>query len=49
MTGTLDRVQHIHEAIIRIQKYTKRGRLKFDREEETQNSIVYYLSYLVNE
>jgi uncharacterized protein with HEPN domain len=39
MTDTLDRIQHIQEAIIKIIKYTK-------REEETQNSIIYYLQIL---
>jgi uncharacterized protein with HEPN domain len=43
MTNTLDRLQHIQDAISRILKYTKRGRKRFDREEETQNSIIYYL------
>ena len=43
MTDALDRIQHIHEAVTKIIKYTKRGRHKFDREKETQNSIIYYL------
>ncbi len=46
MTDALDRVQHIQEAIIKIIKYTQSGRSKFDREEETQNSIIYYLQIL---
>jgi uncharacterized protein with HEPN domain len=46
MTDTLDRVQHIQEAIVKIMKYTKRGRSQFDREEETLNSIIYYLQIL---
>jgi uncharacterized protein with HEPN domain len=43
MTASLDRIRHIHEAISKIIFYTKRGRRKFDREEQTQNSIIYYL------
>ena len=43
MTDSLDRIRHIHEAISKIIFYTKRGRRKFDREEQTQNSIIYYL------
>jgi uncharacterized protein with HEPN domain len=43
MTDSLDRIHHIHEAISKIISYTKRGRRKFDREEQTQNSIIYYL------
>lgn len=43
MTDSLDRIRHIHEAISKIIYYTKRGRRKFDREEQTQNSIIYYL------
>lgn len=43
MTDSLDRIHHIHEAISKIIFYTKRGRRKFDREEQTQNSIIYYL------
>jgi uncharacterized protein with HEPN domain len=46
MTDTLERVQHIQEAIIKIMNYSKRGRSKFDSEEETQNSIIYYLQIL---
>ena len=43
MTTILDRLRHIQDAINRILKYTKTGRERFDREEETQNSIIYYL------
>jgi uncharacterized protein with HEPN domain len=46
MTDALDRVQHIQEAITKIMKYTKSGRSKFDKEVETQNSIIYYLQIL---
>jgi uncharacterized protein with HEPN domain len=46
MTDTLERVQHIQEAIIKIMNYSKRGRSKFYSEEETQNSIIYYLQIL---
>jgi len=46
MTETFDRLQHIHEAIAKIMKYTKRGRRRFDREEATQNSIIYYLQIM---
>ena len=46
MTDTFDRLQHIHDAIIKIRKYTKRGRSRFDREEGTQNSIIYYLQII---
>ncbi len=38
MTDALERIQHIQTAIAKISKYTKRGRRRFDREEETQNS-----------
>ena len=34
MTNTLDRLQHIQDAISKILKYTERGRKRFDREEE---------------
>ena len=43
MTNALDRLRHIQDAISKILKYTKRDRKRFDREEETQNSIIYYL------
>jgi uncharacterized protein with HEPN domain len=46
MTDTLDRLQHIQEAIIKIIKYSKAGRSKFNQEEETQNSIIYYLQII---
>lgn len=46
MTNPLERIQHIQTAITKINKYTKRGRRRFDREEETQNSIVYYLQIM---
>lgn len=46
MTDTLDRLQHIHDAIIKIMKYTKRGRRRFDREEGIQNSIIYHLQIM---
>ena len=46
MTDILERVLHIQEAISKIMKYTKSGRSKFDKEEETQNSIIYYLQIL---
>ena len=46
MTDALERVQHIQEAISKIMQYTKSGRSKFDKEEETQNSIIYYLQIL---
>jgi uncharacterized protein with HEPN domain len=46
MTETLDRLEHIYEAITKIMKYTKRGRKRFDREEATQNSIIYYLQIM---
>ena len=46
MTDTFDRLKHIHDAIIKIRKYTKRGRPRFDREEGTQNSIIYYLQII---
>lgn len=46
MTEPLERIQHIQMAITKIQKYTKRGRRRFDREEETQNSIIYYLQII---
>jgi uncharacterized protein with HEPN domain len=36
-----DRLQHIYDAITKIAKYAKRGRRRFDREESTQNSIIY--------
>ena len=46
MTDPLERIQHIQTAITKINKYTKRGRRRFDREEETQNSIIYYLQII---
>ena len=46
MTDALERIRHIQTAITKINKYTKRGRRRFDREEETQNSIVYYLQII---
>lgn len=46
MTETLDRLKHIDEAISKIANYTKRGRRRFDREEATQNSIIYYLQIM---
>lgn len=46
MTDALDRLGHIREAITKIIKYTKRGRRRFDREEATQNSIIYYLQII---
>jgi len=46
MTDTFDRLEHIQEAITKIIKYTKRGRRRFDREEGTQNSIIYYLQII---
>ena len=46
MTDSLERIQHIQTAITKIGKYTKRGRRRFDKEEETQNSIVYYLQIM---
>jgi hypothetical protein len=38
MIDSHERIQHIQAAITKINKYTKRGRRRFDREEETQNS-----------
>lgn len=46
MTDTLDRLRHIEESIIKIINYTKKGRRRFDREEATQNSIIYYLQII---
>ena len=46
MRETLDRLQHIQDAIIKIMKYTKRGRRRFDKEEGIQNSIIYYLQIM---
>jgi len=43
MTNVLDRLRHIQDASGKILKYTKRRRKRFDREEETQNSTIYYL------
>jgi len=43
MTDTLERLSHIRDAIIKISKYTQRGRSRFDTEEEIQNSVIYYL------
>lgn len=43
MTDTLDRLNHIHEAIIKIMQYTEKGRGKFDREEEIRLAIIHYL------
>ena len=46
MTDTFDRLGHIDEAITKIMQYTKKGRRKFDREEGTQNSVIYYLQII---
>ncbi len=43
MTDTLDRLAHIYDASIKIAKYVKRGKKRFDKEEGIQNSIIYYL------
>ena len=43
MTDTIDRLGHIQDAVTKIIKYTQRGRRRFDKEEGTQNSIIYYL------
>jgi uncharacterized protein with HEPN domain len=42
----LTRLQHISDAIAKIGKYTRRGRRRFEREESTQNSIIYYLQII---
>ncbi len=43
MTDTFDRLSHIHDAILKIAKYVKRGKRRFDKEEGIQNSVIYYL------
>ncbi len=43
MTDTFDRLSHIHNAILKIAKYVKRGRRRFDKEEGVQNLVIYYL------
>lgn len=46
MTDTFDRLSHIHDAILKIAKYVKRGKRRFDKEEGTQNSVIYYLQII---
>ncbi len=43
MTDTFDRLSHIHDAILKIAKYVKRGKRRFDKEEGIQNLVIYYL------
>lgn len=43
MTDTFDRLNHIREAIMKIMQYIRKGRDKFDQEEETQLVIIHYL------
>ena len=46
MSDILDRLSHIQDAIVKINRYTQRGRQRFDAEEEIQNSIIYYLQII---
>ncbi len=43
MTDTSDRLKHIYDAILKIKLYVKKGRSKFDHEEEIRLSIIYYI------
>lgn len=46
MTDTFDRLNHIHEAIMKIMQLTKKGKRRFDREEEIRLSIIYYIQII---
>ena len=46
MSDILDRLSHIQDAIVKIGRYTQRGRQHFDDEEEIQNSVIYNLQII---
>ena len=43
MRDPLEQLQRIQNAISKITEYAKKGRQKFDAEEEIQLSVIYYL------
>jgi len=43
MRDPIEQLRRIQNAIIKITDYTKKGRRKFDTEEEIQLSVIYYL------
>lgn len=46
MSDILERLSHIHDAIAKVDRYTQKGRQRFDAEEEIQNSVIYYLQII---
>src|ERR1700736_1930862 len=43
MRDPIEQLHRIQNAIIKITEYAKKGRRKFDSEEEIQLSVIYYL------
>lgn len=46
MRKTLERIRDIHEAIIRIEKYTQDGRDSFDQNELVQTWVIHHLEII---
>jgi uncharacterized protein with HEPN domain len=46
MTDSSERLNHIFDAMLKIKHYVKRGRKKFDSEEEIRLSIIYYIQII---
>ncbi len=46
MRDPLERLRDIHEAIARIEKYTKLGRTSFDQDELVQTWVIHHLEII---
>jgi uncharacterized protein with HEPN domain len=43
MREVVERLRDIHEAIVRIEKYTRLGRTSFDQDELVQTWVIHHL------
>ena len=46
MRETVERLRDIHEAIVRIEKYTQLGRTFFDQDELIQTWVIHHLEII---
>ncbi len=46
MRETIERLRDIHEAIVRIEKYTQAGRASFDQDELIQTWVIHHLEII---
>ena len=46
MRETVERLRDIHEAIMRIEKYTQAGRTPFDQDELVQTWVIHHLEII---